>query len=238
MHDPLCQAFSLRRPWPKRSRHEDSSEKQPARFRWRRHGPWWKPESWSPFLTAFGRGWYFPSVVIVWHREPGNRDSGEVCKHRHQRPDGTWKFTRRWRWHVHHWQFTVYPTLHLKRWLFSRCEECGRGFRYAEAPVSRSGWGGGKGPAWFRNGEKVVHGHCSQLQSLRSSRIEDEHLMRAMFSAYRLASDLDEPTAIERFRHLPDDEGRPHSGFRAHHRLERLLGWERDDNYDLVKADR
>jgi len=42
---------------------------------------------------------------------------------------------RRWwfqhpRWHVWHWQIKVEPLLQIKRWLFSRCAGCRKGFAY------------------------------------------------------------------------------------------------------------
>lgn len=64
------------------------------------------------------------------------------------------------RWHVWHWKIQVHPVQALKRWLFSRCATCGKGFRWGYAPTSSS-WGG-SGPRWFR-GEPGVHHHdCSR----------------------------------------------------------------------------
>lgn len=121
MHDPMVVAHEIRRPWPQRSRWADAKPGQP---RWKirlRHKcvegcdhppfkrdpfPWWKPSSYASHWTLAGRGFYWPSLVTIWHVEPGGHDSGEVCKHyrREQLPDGTWTSTtmRGWRWHVFH----------------------------------------------------------------------------------------------------------------------------------------
>jgi hypothetical protein len=52
MHDPLCVAFTIKRPWPKRV-----------------GGP-------------ATRRRYWPAIVTVWHREPGGHDAGEICRYR------------------------------------------------------------------------------------------------------------------------------------------------------------
>lgn len=68
-----------------------------------------------------------------------------------------WKHPR---WHVHHWQINILPLLTLKRWLFSRCCECGKRFAWGEAPCSSS-WSG-PGPRWFRGEPHVHHANCGQ----------------------------------------------------------------------------
>lgn len=70
--------------------------------------------------------------------------------------------SRRWwrhpRWHVHHWKVQIHTVQSLKRWLFSRCCRCGKGFRWGEAPVSGN-WNS-DGPKWFRGEEGIYHGEC------------------------------------------------------------------------------
>ena len=71
------------------------------------------------------------------------------------------RVTRRWwqhpKWHVHHWRIQV-PVLNaLKRWLFSRCAECGRRFPWGYAPIA--GWNS-DGPRWFRGESNVRHHDC------------------------------------------------------------------------------
>ena len=63
------------------------------------------------------------------------------------------------RWHVWHWKIQVHAIQKLKRWMFSRCELCGKRFGYGECPVSNS-WNG-TGPLWFRSEKHVRHGDCN-----------------------------------------------------------------------------
>lgn len=63
------------------------------------------------------------------------------------------------RWHFWHWKIQVHPLQSLKRWLFSKCCKCGKGFRYGESPVSGN-WDS-TGPRWFRSEQDVYHGDCS-----------------------------------------------------------------------------
>lgn len=41
------------------------------------------------------------------------------------------------RWHVHHWRIQVPMLQRLRRWLFTRCEVCGKRFGWGYAPLSR-----------------------------------------------------------------------------------------------------
>lgn len=67
-----------------------------------------------------------------------------------------WKHPR---WHFWHWKIQVHALQNLKRWLFSRCNKCGKGFRFGESPVSNS-WDA-VGPRWFRGEPDVAHGNCA-----------------------------------------------------------------------------
>jgi hypothetical protein len=60
------------------------------------------------------------------------------------------------KWHVWHWRVQIHPLQQFKRWAFSRCATCGRGFSWGYAPVC--GQWDGDGPRWFR-GERNVHHH-------------------------------------------------------------------------------
>jgi hypothetical protein len=60
------------------------------------------------------------------------------------------------KWHIRHWSIQCHPLQDLKRWLFSRCITCGRGFKYGESPCA--GWNS-DGPRWFRS-EQVWHSGC------------------------------------------------------------------------------
>lgn len=68
-----------------------------------------------------------------------------------------WKHPR---WHLWHWEFQVHPTQALKRWLFSRCCRCGKGFTWGYSPTSGS-WHGG-GPRWFKSEENIYHHDCDR----------------------------------------------------------------------------
>lgn len=70
---------------------------------------------------------------------------------------------RRWwfqypKWHVWHWRVQCHPLQTFKRWAFSKCCRCGKGFRWGYSPVSES-WSG-DGPQWFRSEKHVYHADC------------------------------------------------------------------------------
>lgn len=231
MHDPMVVAFEIRRPWPTRS--SIPAKEGMPRFEWKRHGPWWKPGAWSCFMVAFGRQWYWPSLITIWHVEPNGHDSGEICKHYERWPDGCggWesKVLRGWRWHIWHWHVQIAPVQKLKRYLFERCIECGRRYPWGYAPVSHS-WDG-PSARWFRVGRVNYHHECSGLVSLRGTRDRDETLIKHLFAAYRLGADLDEAEALAR---LTDARARTLE-FHESYRLQGILGYERDDAYNLVR---
>jgi len=52
------------------------------------------------------------------------------------------------RWHIHHWKIQIHPLQKIMRYLFGRCDKCGKGFRYGES-VSGS---------WY--GDKIWHNVC------------------------------------------------------------------------------
>jgi hypothetical protein len=158
MHDPLVVAFDIRRPWPRRSPFYDAGNSRDGK-RWRIR--------WSPFWTLAGRGWYFPAIVTIWHREPGGRDSGEVCKHHtsKQLPDGTWKHAprRRWRLHIHHWRIQVAPLQALRRWALTRCAWCGGRSRRGDLVNVSHQWDHEKSP-WWRGEAGLFHVDCSNVE--------------------------------------------------------------------------
>lgn len=173
MHDPMTVAFEIRRPWPTRS----GKAKAGVRWEWARHGKWWKPGGWSPFVTAFGRRWFFPSILTVWHVEPKGHDSGTVCPHvvRWRDEGGKWKTKplNGWKWHAHHWQLQVPPLQKLRRALFQRCQWCG-GRSTKKAPVNCSfQWDAAKVKGWWKSRPGLFHMGCSSAPSvLRSCRCD------------------------------------------------------------------
>jgi hypothetical protein len=70
--------------------------------------------------------------------------------------------TRPWwqhpKWHVRHWRVQIRPVQAFKRWAFSRCCHCGRGFRWGEGVIGYS-WPG-TGPRWFRSEPRIAHQQC------------------------------------------------------------------------------
>lgn len=85
--------------------------------------------------------------------------------------------TRPWykhpRWHVWHWELQIHPLQTLKRWAFSRCCKCGRGFGWGYSPCS-DGWGGGTGPLWFRSERGVYHANCDDPSSYNAGAVEQK----------------------------------------------------------------
>lgn len=67
-----------------------------------------------------------------------------------------WKHPK---WHFWHWKIQVHALTHFKRWAFSRCSKCGKGFSWGYAPVTNS-WNG-TGPKWFRSEKDVFHSDCN-----------------------------------------------------------------------------
>jgi hypothetical protein len=109
-----------------------------------------------PWPRRSGRGYYWPSFITVWHREPHGRDSGEVCKHYR-------RILRGWRWHVHHWHIQVHPWQHFRRWTLTRCAWCG-GKSRKDDPVNHShSWDGPRG-RWWQGAPGRYHQDCSSIQ--------------------------------------------------------------------------
>ena len=199
MHDPLVVAFQIRRPWPRRP--------------------------WSKRFSKYRR-FYFPSVVTIWHREPGNRDSGEVCKH--------WangKPLRSWRWHVWHWHVQIHLVQALRRWLLERCELCGRRYPWNYSPISHQ-WDA-PGSRWFAGIQRRGYHHeCSSLVILRRDRATDEELIRYLFAAVQITQDEDEAELLHRLT----DPKRRSLEFQLAYRLTHLLGFERGEHYELLRT--
>lgn len=233
-------AFEIRRPWPTRS---SMPYRKGPRWEWtiyRKHGRdhqgwnprrWWRPGSWSPFVVAFGRRFFFPPLVTIWHVEPHGHDSGEVCKHRRQRRDGTWKYTTRWRWHVWHWHVQFGPVQRLKRFLLERCELCGRRYPWGYAPVSHQ-WDA-PGSRWFGGlrQRRAYHHECSALGHVRQQVEGDERIIRQLVAALCLAWDKSEAEVIDQLTGHADD----FAPFHDRYRLTGMFGYERDGAYKLVK---
>jgi len=158
MHDPMTVAHEIRSPWPKPA---VFMTEQAARTgtRWKIGGVFW---------ILAGRGVYFPSLVTVWHREPGGRDSLTVCGRRVQQGDGTWRYSRGWRWHVHHWRIQIPPLQSLRRRLLTRCTWCkGRSVKGDQVNISHQ-WNRARGH-WWQGERGLFHQDCSAIQSAHST---------------------------------------------------------------------
>ena len=140
MHDPLTVAFEIRRPWPEVA---DWRTEQAARTgtRWQFGSPYW---------VLAGRGLYFPSLIIVWHRDPSGYDH-TTCRGTH------------WRLHVHHWKIQVSPLQQLRRRLLTRCTWCGGRHRKGDAVNVSHSWDGPRS-RWWQGERGLFHSDCSSIQ--------------------------------------------------------------------------
>jgi hypothetical protein len=71
-----------------------------------------------------------------------------------------WKHPR---FHVHHLRINIPFMAQLKRWLFSRCCKCGKGFSWGYTPTTDQ-WHS-KGPRWFKGEANVYHHDCKYPKS-------------------------------------------------------------------------
>lgn len=78
--------------------------------------------------------------------------------------------TRPWykhpRWHIWHWELQFPWWQQLCRWLFSRCKDCGRRFRYGES-VSARNWDSDR-PGWFKPERDKTCSDCSGCATSRA----------------------------------------------------------------------
>jgi len=171
MHDPMVVAFEIRRPWPRVKKQsyttdrwkfrlyhncgiwcEDQEPHEPGPF------PWWKPSSWSSSWLIAGRDCHFPEMITIWHVEPDDQDALTVCSRR-IRENGKWRYTKGWKWHVHHWHIQVGPLQMLRRYLLTRCSGCGGKSRRGNPVNVAHGWYQRKTRFW--QGEKeLYHSGC------------------------------------------------------------------------------
>jgi hypothetical protein len=130
----------------------------------------------DPLVVAFGihRPWpsrarrlngrrRWPVWVTVWHREPGGRDSGEVCKHFRNTGTGipgTATVDNRWRWHIHHWKLQVIPLQMARSRLLDRCGWCGGRDRKGDPVNVASGWRDDRAAHWWQGDRTAFHSDC------------------------------------------------------------------------------
>lgn len=70
---------------------------------------------------------------------------------------------RKWwqhpKYHVHHYKINIIPLRKLRRFIFDRCKNCGKGFKWGEAPCTDS-WDSRKFK-WWKSDPDVYHSNCS-----------------------------------------------------------------------------
>lgn len=195
MHDPMVVAFVIRRPWPQlttwgaRGRRwhlatrfrpaPGSPVEAEALATGRDPFPWWRPRSWRLEPVVAGRALRFPALITVWHREPGGKDSGEVCRHyrRDRLPDGSYRtrILHGWRWHVHHFRVQIHALQALRRWALTRCTWCGGRHRKGDPVNVRNG---NRQPVpWWRGERGLYHHDCSSVEHAHRSCACDEPLV-------------------------------------------------------------
>ena len=238
MHDPKVVAWELILPIPRRG--WKFNDAKPGQYRWgaRRRlrtnpenlgepvFPWWRPKGWTSFRVA-GRALRLWPVGTIWHNEPGGKDAFTVCRRRINNDAGEFvRYSNGWRWHVHHWSLQWFFEQRLRRFFFERCRKCGRRYPCGYAPVSHS-WGEGKS-RWFHVEPRAYHHECSALGRMHNEYETATEIIRQLVVLLRVAGQ-DEADVLEWLSKGPLNE------FRLHYKLERILGYERDDNYHLVK---
>lgn len=134
---------------------------------------WFREESAKGFFGAImgyilreRRPWYKHPRWHVMHwkrkrdfsKENPGWDAGEMRDWREKHPYKYWGLPVP----VVGWQIQIHPIQAFKRWAFSRCSICGKGFKYGESPCS--GQWNGTGPRWFRS-ENVYHMNCDRAQA-------------------------------------------------------------------------
>jgi len=216
MHDPMVVAMDIPRPWPKRQQKLSTGPQWQARYGWAK---WYdlRPSSFMRFSTLAGRRYYWPSTVTIWHVEPDERDALTVCHGKH------------WKSHVHHWKIQVHLLGRIKRFLFERCQECGRRFPYGYAPVSHQ-WDEPSAP-WFKVTRRAYHHECSALVSARRTQSMDEVIVKGLVETLATNTGLEEPALVASLTDVNNQAWE----FAHAYRFQRLMGYERDGDYNLRK---
>lgn len=153
MHDPLVVAFEIRRPWPQR---DSWKTKQAAKT-----GTRWKIG--GAYSVLAGRGFYWPCMVTVWHRDPSGYDD-TTCR------------AARWQWHVHHWKIQISPLQALRRRLLTRCTWCGGRSRKGDQVNHSRSWDGPRG-RWWQGEPGLFHSDCSLIKTAHSTCVCDQPVL-------------------------------------------------------------
>lgn len=62
------------------------------------------------------------------------------------------------------WEFSLRPWQTLRRWLFDRCEVCGKRFPWGSSDVISGCWDSPK-LRWFRSQQHIWHGSCDRVRN-------------------------------------------------------------------------
>ena len=112
---------------------------------------------------------YWPAIVTVWHREPGGADALTVCRSTVRDENGKFiRFTKSWKWHVHHWHIQVRPLQKLRRKLITRCSGCGGRTSKAD-PINIGGSWYPPMTHWWQSEADIYHQACYD-ERLRKAR--------------------------------------------------------------------
>lgn len=153
MHSPEVLAFSILRPWPKitkRTKSRVTSIKLGSHF--------W-------YIGDYEL--YFPSLIDVWHIEPGGADALTVCKDRIRDKDGKFvRWSHTWKWHFWHYKVSWTFIYGWRRRLLTRCAECGGPSR--KGNVVNHSFGGNRVKVPLYIGEQgLYHSKCMSEVSKR-----------------------------------------------------------------------
>lgn len=247
MHDPLVVAFEIRRPWPGHFRrvregqphwrvklhHRCRPSCDHPPMRWGGFPPW-KLSSYSSHWNLAGWEMYWPSLVTVWHREPGGHDSGTVCPHyvRWRGPDDKWrtKYLHAWKFHVHHWRIQVPMAQEARRWLFQRCAWCGGPSRRGNLVNVSHSWSDRHGLRFWQPQPHLYHAGCSSAVQVSGTCVCDVPMVTGRYSeCARCHKSYRDHASWETTRRAISIAGTPEEG--------RPWRWPREVNYDAVKAE-
>lgn len=159
MHSPEVLAFSIRRPWPVVS---ESARRNPPRWQSIIHRRDDGSRFLSPFAYVAGKELFFPSLIDVWHIEPGGHDSLTVCRNRVVDSDGEFvRWSHAWKWHLNHWQIRFCFVYAWRRRLLTRCNRCGGRSTKRHMVNHSDSWHIPKTPLW-RGETHLHHGRCPE----------------------------------------------------------------------------
>lgn len=109
---------------------------------------------------------YWPSIVVIWHCEPGGRDAFTICQRKIEKKRNDWYLSTRWKWHFWHWKIQVVPLQHFRRWLLTRCEICGGKSRKGHPVDITSSWDS-PDTHWWQGEQGLRHRDCNDPDNPR-----------------------------------------------------------------------